>query len=183
MTGVQVRWARVEDALGVADVHVASWRAAYSGLIDQRVLDGLSVTQRADGWTTIITGLGGENPPDAAGGKPHRLLVAERDNRIVGWASFGAGRDEESSEQGELAGLYVHPDFWSKKIGHTLIQAVEEQLSEAGYRSAYLWVLAGNSRAISFYDRHRWIADGGAKIGAAGGAKDLRELRHVRSLP
>lgn len=179
---MSIRWADVKDAYGVATVHVASWRSAYPGLIAQHILDGLSISTRAEAWTRLLSELAFPSYAGPAGTKPHRLLIAECGNRIVGWASFGAGRDEGSSDQGELAGLYVHPDFWSKKVGHALMLNVEQELAADGFQSAYLWVLFGNDRAASFYESHGWRTDGGEKIGDAGGTTELREVRHVTAL-
>jgi GNAT superfamily N-acetyltransferase len=172
MVDVQLRWATSHDARAVAAVHVDSWRQGYAGLIDQRVLDGLSVDERAEGWVRWI-----ENPE-----QPHRLVVAEIAGHIVGWATFGPARDEGMSEHGELAGLYVHPDFWSQRIGHGLLRRVEAELHAAGFEHAYLWVLRGNDRAASFYSRHGWDADGAEKVADAGGATALHEFRHSRRL-
>ena len=108
--------------------------------------------------------------------------MAEFDGPIVGWATFGTGRDPGMTDLGELAGLYVHPDHWSERIGHTLLRRVEQELRAEGRTKAYLWVLRGNDRAISFYKRHGWDADGIEKLGEAGGARQLHELRHVRRL-
>ena len=83
---------------------------------------------------------------------------------------------------GELAGLYVHPDRWARGIGGALIRRAERELSEEGYPEAYLWVLRGNDRAAGFYTAHGWQPDGGEKLGEAGGATDLPELRHRRTL-
>lgn len=49
-----VRPATVDDARGVAEVHVASWQAAYAGLIDQATLDALSVDAREAMWARWI---------------------------------------------------------------------------------------------------------------------------------
>jgi GNAT superfamily N-acetyltransferase len=182
MSGVALRWAGVDDARGVAEVHVASWRSAYAGLIDQNVLDGLSVYKRADGWARWISSAHTDPQAGLPGGTSHRLLLAECDGETVGWASFGAGRDDRVRGTGELAGLYVHPEFWSRGIGHVLIGRVDVELRKAGFDDAYLWVLHGNRRAIDFYERHGWRADGEEKIGEAGGATELRELRHARIL-
>ncbi len=67
-------------------------------------------------------------------------------------------------------------------IGHALIEHAELALRDEDWREAYLWVLHGNERASRFYERHGWHADGAEKVGAAGGATELRELRHVRRL-
>lgn len=180
MSDVSIRWAGPDDARGVAIVHVEAWQAAYPGLIDQHLLDGLRVDERADGWSRwIARSLSGQSTDD---GSTHRLLVAELDDRVVGWASFGAGRDEGMTELGELAGLYVHPDHWSRGVGHTLLDRVERELRDGGWGESYLWVLDGNDRAIRFYERHGWNADGSEKSVDARGARQLRELRHVRRL-
>ena len=160
-------------------MHVSSWRSAYSVLIYQQVLDELSVSTRAVGWRRILSEIAA---PHSSEMTPHRTIVADVDERIVGWASFVAGRDKGMTDQGEIAGLYVHPGFWSQKIGHALTVCAEQHLSDADFQSAYLWVLFGNTRAISFYERHGWAADGEEKVGNAGGAKGLREQRHVRAL-
>lgn len=182
MVDLQIRWAIADDAHGVAIVHVDAWRAAYRGLIDQDVLDGLSVDRRAEGWSRWIASSLSGQPTDGAESASHRLLVAESGNRIVGWAGFGAARDREMTHLGELGGLYVHPDLWSQRVGHALMVRVEEELLSEGWGEAYLWVLHGNNRAIRFYEQHGWIADGEEKVGEAGGARVLRELRHVRRL-
>lgn len=179
---LNIRWATVADAHGVAIVHVDAWRAAYSGLIDQTVLDGQSVEQRTAMWSAWIEkSLAGEST-DAYGPVPHRLLVAESGDGIVGWAGFGGGRDEDATHLGELAGLYAHPSAWSQGVGHALIARVEDELRAEGWTKAYLWVLSGNERAIRFYESHGWTADGGEKFGEGGSVQGLHELRHVRAL-
>jgi GNAT superfamily N-acetyltransferase len=146
------------------------------------VLDSLSVKQRAEGWSRWIQASLSGARTDTGTDTPHRLLVAEIGDRIVGWDSFGAGRESEASHLGELAGLYVHPEFWSKMIGHALMTRVNQELLTEGWDEAYLWVLHGNDRAIRFYEQHGWYADGIEKVDAAGGASNLRELRFRRVL-
>lgn len=167
----EIRTAAIDDAHGVAIVHVTSWQTAYRGLMPNDVLDGLSIEQREDGWRRIIT------DPDAIG----RTIVADRDGEIVGWASFGPGRDEGASEQGELWGLYAHPNAFSTGIGHALISAVEIALREDGFTSAYLWVLDGNDRAARFYERHGWTEDGTVKLDERQ-TMTLLEQRRTKSL-
>lgn len=177
-----IRWATADDARGVAVVHVDTWRAAYAGLIDQAILDRQSVEARTELWRTWIESSLDGRSTDAYGPVPHRLLVAEREGRIVGWASFGGGRDDGAEEFGELAGLYAHPSAWSQGVGHALIVRVEDELRAQGWTQAYLWVLGGNERASRFYESHGWAADGGEKFGEGGSVQGLHELRHIRTL-
>jgi len=179
---LNIRWATVDDAAGVAAVHVNAWRVAYAGLIDQAVLDGQRVDARTAMWQNwIARSLVGE-APSAYGGVAHRLLVAELAGEILGWASFGGGRDDDRVQFAELAGLYVDPTSWARGVGHALMERVQQELSAAGWTEAYLWVLDGNDRAIRFYERHGWHADGGEKFGEGGSVDGLHELRFVRRL-
>lgn len=149
-----IREAVPDDAHGVAVVHVRSWQEAYRGLMPQAVLDDLSVSEREKGWARLL----------AERDERSRTLVAERDRRIVGWASFGAAREDDLSEAGELWGIYTHPDSWSTGAGRALLAEVEQSLKDDGYRRAYLWVLDGNDRAAAFYERHGWVEDGATKV-------------------
>lgn len=179
---LMIRDATVADARGIAVVHVDSWRAAYAGLIDQTVLDQQSVDAREAMWSAWITrSLAGEST-GAYGPVAHRLVVAELDDRIVGWASFGGGRDADFRDRGEIAGLYAHPDVWSQGVGRALIRHAEDELRTSGWSRAYLWVLKGNERAIGFYRAHGWTADGGEKFGEGGSVQGLHELRLVTDL-
>jgi len=179
---LSIRWVTVDDAAGVAAVHVNAWRVAYAGLIDQAVLDRQSVETRTEMWRHWITRSQLGEAPDGYGEVAHRLLVAELDGEIAGWASFGGGRDDDSRELAELAGLYVDPNAWARGVGHALIERAQHELAAAGWTDAYLWVLDGNDRAIRFYERHGWRADGGEKFGEGGSVEGLHELRYVRPL-
>lgn len=179
---LSIRWATVEDAAGVAAVHVNAWRVAYAGLIDQAVLDRQSVEARTQMWRNWIARSQLGQAPDGYGDVAHRLLVAELDGEVLGWASFGGGRDDDRRELGELAGLYVDPTSWTRGVGHALIERAQQELAAAGWTEGYLWVLDGNARAIRFYERHGWRADGGEKFGEGGSVDGLHELRYVRPL-
>ena len=98
MNSLNLRWADVEDAPGIAEVHVASWRSAYCGLIDQQVLEELSMSTRADGWKRILSKIAIPRPSEMTS---HRIRVADVDERIVRRASFGAGGDKGMTGHGE----------------------------------------------------------------------------------
>lgn len=166
-----VRNATVADADGLAVVHVRGWQEAYRGLMPQDVLDSLSITERAANWALFM-----EDPERSS-----RTLVVERAGQIVGWAGYGPARDADAVGTGELWGIYAHPDAWSTGVGHLLIEAVEDALRGEGHEVAYLWVLEGNTRAASFYERHGWHADGSTKVDHRP-EMTLHERRHVKRL-
>lgn len=169
---VDVRQAVIADAEGIARVHVRSWQAGYRGLMDQSVLDALSVTDRAARWEGIL-----RDPDPVTIG----TIVAESEAGIVGWVTIGAGRDVGADAEGEVYGIYSDPASWSRGVGHALITAAEEALVAAGHRSGFLWVLEGNERADVFYARHGWTADGATKVDERPGLT-LRERRLVKHL-
>jgi GNAT superfamily N-acetyltransferase len=155
---VLIRPATPDDARGIAVVHIRSWQAAYRGLMPQPVLDDLTVTGSEKRWRSNL------QPHRRGDGPRSRTLVAEVDGRILGWASFGDPREDEIADAGELWGIYAHPDAYGAGVGHALIAAVEQALQADGHPVAYLWVLDGNERAATFYERHGWLADGATKV-------------------
>ena len=172
MTAIEIRDGQVDDADDVASIHVRSWQAAYRGLIDQDLLDALSIPDRAASWRHFVA----EPLPTGLG-----ILVAVRDGAILGWASFGSGRDDDSAADGEVYGIYADPDAWSTGVGRALLTAAEERIAEAGHPRAYLWVLDGNDRADAFYARQGWELDGATKVEERPGMR-LQEHRRVKEI-
>lgn len=58
---------------------------------------------------------------------------------------------------------------------------MEQALRTDGYDTAYLWVLEGNERAATFYERHGWASDSARKVDHRPGL-ELHERRHVKRL-
>ncbi|MCR8670950.1 GNAT family N-acetyltransferase [Agrococcus sp. HG114] len=164
-----VRDARIGDAAGIARVRIETWRAAYSGLVPQEVLDRLDIERetahRVERWDEYHADAGSHD------------LVAVADGEVVGWAFAGRAREVLDGVTGELFAIYAHTERWSRGVGHALLTEVERRLVADGHRRAYLWVLAGNQRAAGFYDTHGWHLDGGEKH-----EEGLHELRRVKLL-
>jgi GNAT superfamily N-acetyltransferase len=146
---VQVREARPDDALEVAGVHVASWQAAYRGLLPDEYLDGLDPSDRMARYTF------GATDPDAPS-----TIVAVDDGVICGFATTGRSPDADTSDAGELFGLYLDPGSWGLGIGRRLMAEARQRLSGGGFTEAVLWVLVGNVRAERFYRIDGWSPDG-----------------------
>jgi GNAT superfamily N-acetyltransferase len=146
-----IRAAKPDDARPVAEVHVASWRHAYRGLLPDDSLERLSVDDREAMWLRAFAG------PDPMSG----AFVADVDGRIVGFASFGPSRDEDAPDgTGEVPAIYVDPVVLGSGVGRELFEAATLALRDAGFARATLWVLEANALARRFYEKAGWAWDG-----------------------
>ncbi len=144
LDGVAVRRATTSDAPEVAEVHVASWRRGYRGLLPADYLARLRASDRVEEWQRML-----QLDDDA-----FRVFVAERDGRIVGLGATAPSVDAE--RVGEIAQLYVHPEVWGSGVADQLLHQLEGDLRTRGCGAALLEVAASNVRAIRFYERHGW---------------------------
>lgn len=132
-----------EDEInGKGYVHYKSWQETYAGLIDAGYLEGHTLdvcTAIAHRW-------------------PDNIIVAKDGERVVGFAGYGAYRDDTLPAHGEVFALYVLAEYHGRRIGYELMNAALEKLS--AYRKIAVWVLKGNDRAIRFYERYGFRFDG-----------------------
>jgi len=145
---MQVRVATPDDALAIETIRVHGWRAAYRHILPAEALDALPIDETR--WRRRIV----DPPPGWA------IVVADEDERVVGFATTGPSRDEDGI--GELYAIYVDPAHWSTGAGRALLERAEAVL-RARYAEATLWVLEDNDRARRFYERAGWAPDGGCK--------------------
>jgi ribosomal protein S18 acetylase RimI-like enzyme len=82
---------------------------------------------------------------------------------------------------GELTSIYVSPQHWGTGVGRELLSAATEQLRQAGFTEATLWVLEGNTRARRFYASAGWRPDGARKDAVIAGVPVV-EVRYRRRL-
>ncbi len=138
---LRIRSARPSDSIGIAKVHVETWRLAYPGLVPDRHLLSLSVEIQAERWRRLI-----REPIDGD------TLVADggRDG-ILGFGSSGPSRRREDPAKGEIYTLYVAGDHQGLGLGRALLTALLRGLHRRGYADAFLWVLARNPSRF-FYE-------------------------------
>ena len=139
---LRVRPASVDDARGIAEVHVQAWREAYARHLPAEFLRALTVEPRVDRWAAIIA----DDVTD--------VHIAESGGRIVGWATAGDGRDDDRPVRRELEGIYVLAELYGTGAGALLLDAA------IGTGDAYLWMMDDNPRAEAFYRRHGFARDG-----------------------
>jgi len=171
-----IRPAGEADAGAIAEVHVASWRAAYQGLMSDEFLAGLSVERRAVMWRESI-----------ARGNP-QMFVAERTcgqapPRLQGWIAFERSRDAGvPAGTGEVWAFYVHPDVWSTGAGRGLWAGALDSLRSRGFHTVHVWVLSANDRARRFYWRQGLASEPGQIKSVVMGGSQLEEIRYTGAL-
>jgi ribosomal protein S18 acetylase RimI-like enzyme len=149
---ITIRPATLDDARGIAEVHVRGWQIGYRDYFSTEFLAALSVDERELRWRegtlrdSSIT-----------------LLVAVESDRVIGFTSYGLNHDALPPTVGEMYALYVDPEHWNRGAGTMLITASEAGLADARYESAVLWTLGPNQRTRAFYERRGWRSDGTTK--------------------
>lgn len=190
MSEVTVRSARPEDAEAIAALHVAGWRRAFAGIVDDAFLAGLDSARRAEFWRRAAA--------EAQSGQVHRVVV--RAGRIAGFCSSGPYRTDDGigvtaagsdgvgvaadgvgAAIGEIYAIYIDLDQHGTGLGKALVIDALDQLRAAGYRRARLWTLERNTLGREFYDRSGWVLDG-VRRDERVGADVLAEVRYTRDL-
>jgi len=82
---------------------------------------------------------------------------------VIGFVTFGPSRDRDTVGMGEIYALYVDPGRYEGGVGRLLMAHARRRLKEQGFEAAVLWVLLGNERAASFYEREGWKPDGATR--------------------
>ncbi len=175
-----VRRAVPSDVPALARVHIDTWRATYRGIVPDAYLDSLNYNRGESGWKRMLSDL--DSPEAEQSGKC--VLVAESpDCGVVGFASFGPNRDQDTEHDGELYAIYVLPTYQGRGAGRELISETARMMSVSGFRSMVVWVLSANP-ARRFYERsggsevrQRKIKIGGVELDeTAYGWADLSEF-------
>lgn len=168
---IDVRKAKVGDEVRMAEILVAAWQHAYSGIMSPELLDALDINQKTDMWRTALERAGKGS-----------YLVAEVNGRVEGFAVFGPARDKDldGAESAEIVAINIDPDHWGSGLGCALLNTMIERLSTDGFGSIYLWVVEQNERALRFYHRNGFASEGGIKTDPK--HTGVQELRLVRIL-
>ena len=140
---MNIREAKLEDAVAIALVHVDSWRTTYSGLLPNEYIEKRSYEKRHNNWKKRLS-------HNTKAQTNYFIYVAENSfGEIVGFIDGGLVRGD-STYQGEIYALYILEAYQRKDIGKSLIKAIALRLSQSGLTSMMVWVLAGNP-AVQFY--------------------------------
>jgi ribosomal protein S18 acetylase RimI-like enzyme len=165
---MQVRQATVADARRIAQIHVETWRAAYRGQMPDAVLDALDMDRRETVWNSQLAT------------QPHGIAVAESEKEIIGFCCFIPSRDKDSKpeEIGEIAAIYVQPEFWRSGAGTVLCRHALNEARLRNYSAVTLWVLASNLVARKFYEAMGFRLDGATKFDQILDNYELHEVRY-----
>ena len=163
MGSIMLRKASESDRLELGKIYCSSWKEAYRNILPEAFLNSLT--------------------PECCAPKSVKSInnfILEENGTAAGLVNFGAPRetDTENRTLGELRLLYVLPEFWDKGIGRKLFGAAEEELRSVGYAGFYLWVLSGNIKARSFYEKMGMLDTGTEKSILLAGKK-LAEVKYT----
>lgn len=168
---METRPATAADAAAVASVHVRSWQAAYTEILDVSFLAALSVEQRTRSWQAALST--GDS----------RVRVALIAGQIAAFVSFGRCRDPGATDDhAEVWAIYALPEVWGTGAGRQLLSEAVQELRTAGYVRCSLWVLVDNARGLRFYRAAGFVDVPGSRKVIELGGRGVEEQELSRSL-
>ena len=172
MPSYTVRPAAPRDAKAIADIHVATWQAAYQGVIPDDFLKAMTVEKRLAYWREAIE----FSDP--------QILVAVDADKVIGFVGFDRSRDAGTkSTVGEIWALYITPEHWRQGAGLALWDGARDGLKDEGCTQVTLWVLMANERALQFYEQAAGFKREMPSLRTtAFGATKLEEIRLKRTI-
>lgn len=170
----------LDDAEGIARVHVETWRATYPGQVPDSVLAAITEEKRAQMWRGILS-------RDTQDYRCYVAVAGSEHGEVVGFADGGPARPGVEGFGGEIFAIYLLPAMQGKGIGKRLLLELAAEMVDLGFVDAYLWVLATNTPARRFYEAmgghevaRQSLTMGGAEVEeVAYGWSDLAQLASV----
>ncbi len=148
---------------------MSAWQSAYRGIVSDAFLDAMSVKDRSARWRSLLED------------SECTILVSKDKDQVRGFISFGKHREPHASpEEGEIWTMYVHPSAWRTGVGRSLMTQALAALERRGHMSTWVWVLAANPQAISFYLSCGFRLQASSKRFFTLGAQRLEDVALVR---
>jgi L-amino acid N-acyltransferase YncA len=172
---VSVREAQPADGPEIARIQVETWRTAYASILPAEVLRSITVEAAVPAWTAAV-----QDPPSSR----HHVLVAQEQNRLVGFAALGPADDLEQGDPhpratAQIGPLLVEPRWGRRGHGSRLLAAAVDHARQDGMARAVAWIPTGDSASLDFFRSAGWEPDGYGRA-LDTGAGEVRELRlHV----
>lgn len=165
---VNIRLAVPTDAPDMAEIHMRSWEAAYSGIIPDHYIREKN-TARPALWAKVITD------------SNDRHYIIKHKNISVGILAVAPSRDDDLDDDVyEVHGIYLHPDYYRKGIGTQAMDFALNLAQQKDKKSMVLWVLKDNINSRSFYEKCGFAHDGTEKQMTMG--KILTAFRYRREI-
>lgn len=165
-----IRYADSKDARILGEIHSASWKEAYKGIIPDEILNSFTLEKREAFFRRALS----------EGWEEDAIIF--NGNQALGLICIGRSRDSDLMDDfGEIWGIYLLPEYWNQGIGSRLIDWGINELKKRSYSHVSLWVLEKNMNARHFYERKGFRHDGTKKDIRIG--IDLKEIRYVYLIP
>jgi phosphinothricin acetyltransferase len=85
-------------------------------------------------------------------GEKNPIVVAESDEKIVGWASLSKWSDRCAYSDTAEISLYVKEDFMDKGIGKQLMKNIIKIGKSVGFHSLIARITEGNEKSINLHE-------------------------------
>jgi GNAT superfamily N-acetyltransferase len=157
---ITIRLATPDDVEALARVGSLAYGVTYPGIVPAGVLAEW-MASTAESWNKAFA----EQGPDSE----WRPWVAEREGRVIGYATTSPGKDwwlPPPDGAGELTNLYLDPDAIGTGVGSALYHHAVADLRARGFNPFVVWAFRDNHRAVRFYERkglaidvahHDWV--------------------------
>ena len=166
-----VRPATTRDAKAIAQLHNATVKEAFKGMLGDLDIAIMPLAERERYWAEAIQYA-----------EP-QVQVALHGAKIIGFVGYDRSRDDGTpATMGEIWAIYVSANHWSKGVGLALWDAAREGLQEEGCTHVSVWLPIANDRAMRFFELAGLKRElPSAKTIAVGGVK-IEEIRLKRPL-
>ena len=161
-----IRKVQQGDANALAYIQTESWKAAFTGILDAETLAKCTNID----WATAMY----QRLLDEDKGNGYILSVDGKPHCIAYW---DAARDAELAGKAELICIHSLPENWHRGYGSRMMDRVLQDIREAGYAEAVLWVFRDNLRARAFYE-----AKGFSSTGLTKPAFDTEEVLYAKKI-
>ncbi len=83
----------------------------------------------------------------------YKLLVAEYEGKVVGYASTSKFREKEAYAQSVESSIYIHPDHQKKGLGNALYEVLFRELGHTDVHRVYACITLPNEPSVALHKR------------------------------
>lgn len=135
---MKIRHAKPSDLELIADIQTQSWQDIYADGFPADYLVNQLPQNLKRHWNEVEI-------------RPEDLVLVAEDDGVVGFIAIWCRPGPY------IENLHLKPAKRCQGLGSSLLKSAARHLIRQGHKSAYLWVVQSNQRAVRFYGRHGGI--------------------------